>query len=323
MFFRRDPTKALQIGLLVLLLISTAQVGYWIIDQSIYTGRVAERLSGLQAADPVAIAEIQRETASRINRYRWEGGFFLLVLIAGMAILTRALRQDEQLRRRQKNFLAAVSHEFKSPLTSLRLAAETLILKKDDPDARRIGQRMLEDIERLMRMVENLLDTTRLEEGRQELHPEAVVLGDVAASSSAEIAPRAASHGIAIHLEIAPELTVTADRAALETMLRNLLDNAFKACVAGAGRRIRVTAAPAGPRLTLEVSDDGVGFPPGDAQLIFEKFYRSGNEMQRATPGTGLGLYIVRRLAELSKARVSARSEGPGTGATVSVSWPR
>ena len=86
-----------------------------------------------------------------------------------MAVMTRTLRHDAELRRRQQNFLAAVSHEFKSPLASIQLAAETLVLRSRDDDGKRLGRRILEDGERLLRMIDNLLDTTRLEEGRQRL----------------------------------------------------------------------------------------------------------------------------------------------------------
>ena len=74
--------------------------------------------------------------------------------------------------------------------------------------------------------------------------------------------------------------------------------------------------------ITLAVSDDGLGFPPEDAEMIFEKFHRLGDELRRATPGSGLGLYIVKRLVELSGGTVHATSLGNGRGATVSMRWP-
>ena len=95
---------------------------------------------------------------------------------------------------------------------------------------------------------------------------------------------------------------MTADAPALQTIISNLLDNAVKACAAGDGRNIAITAERAGRQIQLTVTDDGAGFPAEDAELIFEKFYRSGDEMRRATPGTGLGLYISRELCELNRA---------------------
>ena len=112
------------------------------------------------------------------------------------------------------------------------------------------------------------------------------------------------------------------DHDLFRTGLRNLLDNALKSCVAAKSGSIRVEATRAAGAIVLAVSDDGLGFPPEDALMIFEKFHRLGDELRRATPGTGLGLYIVKRLVELSGGAVHAESAGPGRGATVSMSWP-
>ena len=158
MRLRRDPTKAMQIGFLALLTISAAQVGWWMYDGVRYARSVEERF----ASDPV----IAEDSDARINRVLWEGGFFLVVLVGGMTVLTRTLRHYAELRRRQQNFLAAVSHEFKSPLASIQLAAETLVLRSRDDDSKRLGARILEDGERLLRMIYNLLDTSRLVSSR-------------------------------------------------------------------------------------------------------------------------------------------------------------
>jgi signal transduction histidine kinase len=354
---KRDPSKALQIGFLALLIVSAAQVTYWI-GESVYRSRqvrdeletlyrndaeaVAEIYAGADEAKldallphliidtstgtarvrPEALAEVERISARRINRYLWEGGFFLAVLLGGMAVLTRTIRHDAELRRRQQNFLAAVSHEFKSPLASMRLAAETLVMRASEPDSQRLGRRILEDDERLQRMIDNLLDTTRLEEGRHELTPEVCSLAEAARSSAAGIAERAARHAIDVDVEVDESLRLRVDRTALDTMLRNLLDNAVKACMAGGGTEIRIGASRTDGGLALSVRDDGAGFPPEDAQMMFEKFYRLGDELRRSSPGTGLGLYIVKRLAQLSGARIAAHSDGPGRGAVVTITWP-
>lgn len=354
---RRDPSKALLIGLLTLLVISMVLVAYWVTENLHYGRDVEQRLEADYRADaevvgaflagrapddverlmphlkvdaaartvtvrPSALAELDRARARRGNRYVWEGSFFLAVLIGGMAVLTRTIRHDAELRRRQQNFLAAVSHEFKSPIASVRLAAETLLMRADSPDSRRLGQRILEDGERLLRMVDNLLDTTRLEEGRQALAPEPVDVGAAVAAAVSEIAERAAANGIAVDTEVEEGLRIVIDPTALETVLRNLLDNAIKACVAGEGRHVDVRALRTGGRIELTVSDDGLGFPPEDAAMIFEKFHRLGDELRRSMAGTGLGLYIVKRLVELSGATVRASSAGPGRGATLAVAWP-
>ncbi|HUQ53449.1 MAG TPA: HAMP domain-containing sensor histidine kinase [Gammaproteobacteria bacterium] len=315
MTVRRDPTKAMQIGFLALLLISAAQVGWWMYDQVRYARSVEERFA---SSDPV----VAEDSASRINRLLWEGGFFFVVLIGGMAVLTRTLRHDAELRRRQQNFLAAVSHEFKSPLASIQLAAETLVLRSRDDDSKRLGTRILEDGERLLRMIDNLLDTTRLEEGRQRLTPQLTSLGASSQLAIAAIRERARASGVTVSLAVADDLVVHVDPVVVETGLRNLLDNALKSCVAAKSTSITVRGTREAGSVTLAVSDDGLGFPPEDAAMIFEKFHRLGDELRRTTPGTGLGLYIVKRLVELSGGTVHAASDGPGRGATVSMRWP-
>jgi signal transduction histidine kinase len=355
MTLKRDPSKALQFGFVALLLVSTVQVGYWIFDHVQRERAVEDRIAMLYQRDadavnafysngtpreladllphvtftgpranvrPDALDELGNVRASRINRFMWEGGFFLAVLIGGIAVLGRTIRHDAELRRRQQNFLAAVSHEFKSPLASIQLASETLVMRSKESDTQRLGRRILEDGERLLRMVDNLLDTTRLEEGRQRLAPTAQSLQRAAASAIAEIAERARLSSVDVTLAVPDDLSLQVDPAALETALRNLLDNALKACVAGGGHAVKVTGARSGGAIELAVSDDGIGFPPEDAAMIFEKFYRIGDELRRSMPGTGLGLYIVKRLVELSGGTIRAHSDGPKRGATVTIRWP-
>jgi len=312
---RRDPTQLMQIGFLLLLLISAATVGWWMYDHVRYARSVEQRFA---AFDPAVV----EDSEARVNRILWEGGFFLIVLIGGMTVLTRTLRHDAELRRRQQNFLAAVSHEFKSPLASIQLAAETLVMRAREDDSKRLGARILEDGERLLRMIDNLLETTRLEEGRQRLSPQPTNLHDAAHAAITAIAERARLSGVHVKLAIPEDLTLTVDPLVLETGLRNLLDNALKSCVAAKTHNIAVEGIRDASGVALAVTDDGLGFHPSDAGKIFEKFHRLGDELQRATPGTGLGLYIVRRLVELSGGKVEARSDGLGKGARVALRWP-
>lgn len=356
MILKRDPTKALQLGFLTLLIFSTILIAFWIMDLAKMANDDRDRIVALYEADALAVTTMLAEEAerlpdlmphleidsinntasvkieavqtlhdrasSKINRYTWEGGFFLLVLLGGMTVLTRTIRHDTELRKRQQNFLAAVSHEFKSPLASMRLSAETLVMRTDDADTRRLGQRMLVDGERLLRMVDNLLDTTRIEDGKLKLISEPISLLEAVQASTAESHERALISGINIRIQIADDLRIVADRTTLETVLRNLMDNAIKACAAGNGTYVEVSGKRLEGFIKFSVQDDGLGFPPEDAAMIFEKFYRLGDELRRSTSGTGLGLYIVRQLVALSGAQIKAESKGPGKGATINVIWP-
>jgi signal transduction histidine kinase len=154
------------------------------------------------------------------------------------------------------------------------------------------------------------------------LTPQLTNLAAATAAAVAAIADRAHASGVTLTRAVPEDLALNVDPIVVETGLRNLLDNALKSCSAAKRGSIRVEATRTAGNVVLAVSDDGLGFPPEDALMIFEKFHRLGDELRRATPGTGLGLYIVKRLVELSGGAVHAESAGPGRGATVSMSWP-
>ena len=351
-------TRALQIGILVLLVVSAAQVFWWILDQSRRTRALEERLTSLYADDvraavelrrlgtdratlenlfphltldpegtvvvrPEVLESLSRDRAQWLNQYGWEGAFFLVVLAVSMAVVWRALRQESLLRRRHQNFMAAVSHELKSPLASLQLSVETLSLRElPRPRVEELTERMAGDLDRMQDMITKILDTSRLEERDIDLRPEPLELEVVARSVTRELEGRAGRAGVRFALDVDPGTTIQADPVAVETVVRNLLDNSLKAVEANGGGTVRLSAAPGGEMVRLEVTDDGVGFDPEEAERLFDKFYRPGDEMRRGGRGQGLGLYIVERLVELHGGRVEASSLGTGRGATFRVWWP-
>ena len=355
---RRGAKRALEIGFIALLVFSTAQVAWWILDQNRLAARDHERVVTLYRTEaelvrtlvaegrswesiaarfphvesvagairiaPAALAALAEERSGRLRRYGWEGGFFLAVLVASMWVVARALHDEAELHRRQENFLAAVSHEFKSPLASLQLSLDTIRLRAPAP-ARlaELVERMASDVTRLENLVTELLDTASLESGSRELAKEPVVLAEVARSLAAELAGRAEAAQVVIEVAIDGALTLDADAIAVRTVVLNLLDNALRATQAAGGGKVTLAAESAGGEIRLHVADTGVGFPPDEGPRLFQKFYRLGDELRRTGRGTGLGLYIVQRLMELERGHVTAASAGPGRGATFTVAWPR
>lgn len=352
---RTDNTRTAQILLFVLMGASVVMVGWWLMDQAAFVAAINERLEGLWRADAIAMNEWRRDEVPasdvvahfphldmkrdqlevseaaleelavarrrHLRQYFWEGAFFLVVLVVGMGILWRSLTQEALLRRRQENFLAAVSHELKTPLASLQLATETMALRDPPPEKRqKLLERNLQDLARLGGMVSNLLETSRLDEERVRLAKEPVPLAAAAERVVHEL--RGVAPETQIVVDIAPEITVLADPGSLDTVLRNLIGNAVKATEGVEGSRVRLAAENGGSFVRLHVEDNGMGFPPEEAERLFEKFYRPGDEMRRRSPGTGLGLYIVKRFMELAGGEVAARSAGPGRGAVFTVVWP-
>ena len=356
MFRKAASNKALQFGFIGLLITCFAQAAYWVVDHANYTDAVREELIdsyerevGLaqQLLDNGAVAatlcekwphieidgrvaristvELDRLTNARLKRlrrYGWEGSFFLLVLLGGIGVITAALRQREHLLRRQENFVSAVSHEFKSPLASLRLSAETLARRQPDAEAtERLSTRMIDDVYRLEAMVTNILDAARMDERRSQLNIGTVELGRSVAHVTARASCQAVLRSVQVSSSVPAEALVRADGTALDAVLENLVRNAIKSVAANGGGTVHTTATLDGGDWRIEVTDDGLGFERNEAPHLFEKFYRAGDEIRRRTQGSGLGLYIVEQFVKQHGGRVQAHSPGPGQGATFQVWW--
>ena len=350
-------SRPVQLILLVLLTTCVGMVAWWIVDHSQYSRQMTEELlalhqqeaevalrlvtefgldpleveallpavdltSGTAEVSPLTRGALERDLASRSRQYAWEGGFFLAVLVVTLGMITTVLRQRTELLRRQQNFLAAVSHELKSPLASIKLAAETLLLRDlDAAGQRRIADRMVRSIERLDTLVSNLLDAARLDEGHMQLAPERLSLAEVVGRALGPVTEMDEVDGVRVQLDVPACLYVRADPNAARSVISNLADNAFKSAKAAGGGTVRLAAAADGGRVRLEVVDDGLGFDPALADELFGKFYRAGDEMRRRTKGAGLGLHLVRRFMTLEGGDVRAASEGEGRGATFTVWW--
>ncbi|MEM7310536.1 MAG: HAMP domain-containing sensor histidine kinase [Planctomycetota bacterium] len=355
------PTRAFQIAFLVLLVVCIAQVAWWILDEGAHSRDIRDRFASLYQADaaageallasgvpaerveelmphlaadsergalvrPEVLAELYEERNSRLNQYGWEGSFFLLVLLAGMGVILQALRQSTALMQRQQNFLASVSHELKSPLASLKLSAETLLLRKPDAEGtERLAGRMVRDADRLETLVSNLLEVTRLEEGDAAPRPHTQPLLPLVHAAVEQVRPNL-EPGVELQLAVPDGLTVHADPEAFRSCVRNLLTNAGKSVAAtpsSAGEvRLAVRAAEDAHRIELTVTDEGLGFERAEAARLFDKFYRPGDEMRRRTKGSGLGLYIAKSHAKSHGGSIEAFSDGPGRGAVFTLRWP-
>jgi signal transduction histidine kinase len=242
------------------------------------------------------------------------GTTFFLLIIVGTGWLCAWLVSEMRVNQRQRAFLDAVTHEMKTPLTSMRLYVETLL--RHDPERERREQfltRMDEDLERLDRTVDQVLAAARAEEPRRRSDRGVVALRGVLESCIDEIRDRHRLARDAVVLDEACDPIVRGDRTELAVVFRNLLDNAVK--YSDEPVEVRVTVSdPREGRVRVEISDRGIGIPAGELRKIFQRFYRAGRDVQRAAAGLGLGLFIVRNLVRRQGGRVEARSEGSGAG---------
>lgn len=276
--------------------------------------------------EPVVAGEVLDrvwgESRRRSRMFVMEGGFFTALILLGVWLQLKAFRRQEAAVQQQSNFVAAVTHELKSPLTSIRLYAE--LLEGDgvaDDIRRRAATAVLEDVDRLRGLVEQILRARTLEVRDLRLEPRAIDLVEWLETWLDGVVDRAARRGFAIERQLPEEpLRVQADEEALGTVVGNLLDNAMK-YAAGTGT-VRVELRRLAHFAELAVVDKGPGFDPDLSRRLFDRFFRAGDENTRRATGTGLGLYIVRELALGMNGRVRAESDGPGRGARFSVALP-
>ncbi|MGI9190286.1 MAG: ATP-binding protein, partial [Longimicrobiaceae bacterium] len=228
------------------------------------------------------------------------------------------MRRLEDVRR---DFVANASHELKTPLTVLRGYLETL---EDENLPAALRKQFLETLkanaDRLQRVVEDLLDLSRIESGGWRVEPVALSLATVARESWTEFAERADAGEVEFHCDVNPEiLRVAADPAALRQVFCNLYDNALRYTPPGGA--VTVTAGCVGEAVRVEVRDTGSGISAAHLSRIFERFYRADSGRARIEGGTGLGLAIVRHFVERHGGEVDAASE-LGRGTTIGFTLP-
>jgi heavy metal sensor kinase len=223
--------------------------------------------------------------------------------------LSRLQEAFEQLRR----FTADASHELRTPLTAMRSVGEVALHRSlTEAGYRDVIGSMLEEVERLTRLVENLLTLTRAEAGRIPLAREAVDLGELAASVSESLRVLAEEKEQSLELEVEGHVAADCDPAILRQGMINLLHNAIKYTPNKGAIRVRVNVTPAGES-AIEVKDTGPGIPPGHEQRIFDRFYQVDRGRPRDTGGVGLGLSIARWAVEANGGRIEVgKVQGPG-----------
>ncbi len=228
--------------------------------------------------------------------------------------------QLRQLERVRRDFVANVSHELKTPLTVIGGVAETLVDDSLTPDERRRFADMIAgNTRRMQRLVDDLLDLSRIESGGWRPAPAAVDLPAVVAEVFTAVRSQADARGVALVSELPADASAPwADPTALRQVISNLVDNAVRHTARGS---VRVTARAEGSGIAIRVSDTGDGIAPEHLARIFERFYRVDAARSRAEGGTGLGLAIVRHLVEAHGGTVAAEST-IGAGTAISLFFP-
>jgi signal transduction histidine kinase len=247
--------------------------------------------------------------------------FVLIIVVLVLFVISLARGIIEV--RKQDSFIDSVTHELKSPLASLQLCLETLGREGLEGDAKeKLRRMMLEDVDRLRAFIDDVLEANRLSYAR----PGMLNLSDVSLLQLAERCAEAvrARHKLEPHevsVEVDPELIVSTDRAALEIVVNNLIDNAAKYSERPA-RVVVVGRRESNKTVRFEVSDNGIGIDRKNLKRVFHRFYRVEDQEVRERRGTGLGLFVVSALVKQLGGSVQAFSEGRGQGTTMRVELP-
>ena len=251
------------------------------------------------------------------------GGVIILALIMmafGSFFMFRFVEQERRLLAMKANFLSSISHELKTPLTSIKMFAEMLAKGRVKTIERvpEYANLINKEATRLENLIGAILNYTRMENGRSAFQWERLNLATCAERVYEAVEPIALSRGLTIDKQLAPDNFITGDYTAIYSMLQNLIENAIK--YTNPPGEIHVRVYEEGDKAVFEVADTGVGIEQAEQKNIFNDFYRVGDEMTRSTKGSGLGLAIVKRAADAHKAAITLSSK-PGKGSTFTVKF--
>jgi two-component system, OmpR family, phosphate regulon sensor histidine kinase PhoR len=242
--------------------------------------------------------------------------------VTGVILVWVFVRREAGLSRLQSDFVSKVSHELKTPLTSIRLFSETLALRRGDASAEdKCIQGLERETTRLQELIDRLLDWGRMESGRREFVIRETDLRSILENALDAFETFRHERSVELSVDTPPEsLRVLADRGAVSDALLNLLTNAFK--YGGEPIKIRVSVEENGSYVRVKVTDNGAGIAAVEHKRIFQKFYRVDDRLSREREGSGLGLAIVKHVMKAHRGRVELEST-PGRGSSFSLLLPR
>jgi len=273
----------------------------------------------------VASGDPQAELTQQASRHRLLFLGFTLVatfVLVCTYFIVRAVTRELEVARLQTDFVSAVSHEFRTPLASLRQLSELLTDGRVPSEKRRqeYYETLRRECERLYRLVESLLDFGRMEADAQQYHVELLETGLFFQAVVEEFAQEAMERGYRVDIAQHGHLPrVQGDREALARALWNLLDNAVK--YSPQNKTVWAEAASENGRVAIRVSDKGLGIAPHEQKQIFKKFVRAASASSAGAKGTGLGLTMVQHIVAAHGGRVHVDSE-PGVGSTFTILLP-
>lgn len=252
---------------------------------------------------------IDEKRERRTKQYWGEGSTFILITLLTAAIVYVAYYRQRRLSKLQENFMLSITHELKTPIAGIKLNMQTLEKRKLNEDTQmRLVKSSVQETNRLNDLCNNILTATQLDSKKHALYTEDVNLSRLILEQIDEISTRNPKCLIESHLP-KDDFYLKGDASLWKLVVSNLIENARK--YSPEGEKIEVVLSSDNTNTKLEVKDFGIGIPIEERKRIFEKFYRIGNENVRTSKGTGLGLFIVKKIIKLYKYDISVRNNTP------------
>jgi len=253
------------------------------------------------------LSSVNEEHSRKTAQYISEGITFVLVTLVGAVFVYRSVRKHFLLSKQQQNFMMAVTHELKTPIAVVNLNLETLQKRKlDEEKQNKLISSTLQEADRLNDLTTNILVTSQLESNYTP-DKERINFSELTDKCVTDFSNRYPAR--TIKKEIEDNVFVNGERLLLQLLVNNLLDNALK--YSSKEKNIFIELSKHADKKRLKVADEGIGINDEEKKKVFDKFYRSGNEAMRKTKGTGLGLYLCKRIAESHKAKIKVMNNQP------------
>lgn len=253
---------------------------------------------------------IERDYRKNVFMILGEGSVFLIILLVVTLKTNQSLRREYKVNRQQKNFLLSITHELRSPIASSKVALQTILKREALPrdKVKMLLNNSLADMDRLQGLVENILLAAKIEDHNFQIGNDACDLSEIVETIVQKAKESAGSHH-RFAMDITPELLVIGDRMGLTSVVTNLVENAIK--YSPDATTIAIKVSEENNHVVFRIADHGYGIPEEEKKKVFQKFYRVGQEETRQAKGTGLGLYIVGRILELHKGKVTVKDNLP------------
>ncbi len=311
-FFKKRKLALITVVYWFLLIYIVSALVWWFIAlESQNTKMFTYKSEELGKGDPdynyrlyVLTTERDRKTAQYIG----EGSTFFLLILLGAVFVYRATRKQIRLSQQQQNFMMAVTHELKTPIAVTQLNLETLQKRKlDESQQNKLITVALQETNRLNALTNNILIAAQLESGSYTLNKQPIDFTALVRGCANDFSSRFTNR--LIDTKIEENIYAEGEVMLLQMLVNNLLENALK--YSPKEKIIQLVFKKKNDKIYLLVIDEGEGIPAVEKKKIFEKFYRSGNEATRTAKGTGLGLYLCKKIVQDHKGRIEVKDNHP------------